>query len=82
MYLDKTALTLKFWNEVIFIINYLQGHQTADPPDEDVEAVMRALIGEFQEVTSCDNSETARYYIDKCQMNINQAIVCYYEDLP
>nr|XP_022305943.1 uncharacterized protein LOC111112616 isoform X3 [Crassostrea virginica] len=57
------------------------GHET-DPQDEDVKAVMRALIGEFQDVTSCHNSETARYYIDKCQMNINQAIVCYYEDLP
>ncbi|XP_062594086.1 uncharacterized protein LOC134255571, partial [Saccostrea cucullata] len=50
--------------------------------DDDVEKVMTSLIAEFVEVTSCDNSETARYYIDKCQMNIDQAIVCYYDDMP
>lgn len=43
---------------------------------------MSALISEFMEVTGSDNSETARYYIDKCQMNIDQAIVCYYDDMP
>uniref|UniRef100_K1R3F2 Poly [ADP-ribose] polymerase n=1 Tax=Magallana gigas TaxID=29159 RepID=K1R3F2_MAGGI len=59
-----------------------QSFSLGDDNDEDVEAVMSALISEFMEVTGSDNSETARYYIDKCQMNIDQAIVCYYDDMP
>lgn len=59
-----------------------QSFSLGDDNDEDVEAVMSALISEFMEVTGSDNSETARYYIEKCQMNIDQAIVCYYDDMP
>lgn len=59
-----------------------QSFSQGDGNDEDVEAVMSALISEFMEVTGSDNSETARYYIEKCQMNIDQAIVCYYDDMP
>ncbi|XP_061186073.1 uncharacterized protein LOC133194115 [Saccostrea echinata] len=55
---------------------------TCGAGDDDVEKVMTSLIAEFVEVTSCDNSETARYYIEKCKMNIDQAIVCYYDDMP
>lgn len=59
-----------------------QSFSLGDDDDEDVEAVMSALISEFMEVTGSDNSETARHYIEKCQMNIDQAIVCYYDDMP
>ncbi|XP_021350458.1 uncharacterized protein LOC110448503 isoform X2 [Mizuhopecten yessoensis] len=56
-------------------VNY---EQEPDP----VEQVMSGLLQEFLGVTDTDDVEIAKYYITTNKMNINDALMNYYNDLP
>lgn len=43
---------------------------------------MSALVQDFLAVTSTTDVEAAKRYIEKAQMDVNHAIVMYYEALP
>ncbi|XP_069132372.1 uncharacterized protein [Argopecten irradians] len=53
-------------------------HQEPDPVDQ----VMSGMLQEFLGVTSTEDVEMAKYYITLNQMNVNDAILNYYNDLP
>jgi len=59
------------------------GDNSVIPTDPDpVDEVMSGLIQEFLMVTGSDNVEISKYYLEKAQMNVNNAIVMYYDDMP
>lgn len=49
---------------------------------DPVSQVMSSLIQDFLAVTSTSNVEDAKRYIEKAQMDLDHAIVMYYENLP
>ncbi|XP_071102685.1 uncharacterized protein [Haliotis cracherodii] len=52
----------------------------AEPEDDTVEMVMGSLISDFLEVTKIDNVQKARDYLQKSGMNLDQALLLYYEE--
>ncbi|XP_067649149.1 uncharacterized protein [Haliotis asinina] len=50
-----------------------------DAEDNSVEMVMSCLISDFLEVTKIDNVQKARMYLEKSGMNLDQALLLYYE---
>lgn len=49
---------------------------------DPVSQVMSSLVQDFLAVTSTTDVEAAKRYIEKAQMDVNHAIVMYYEALP
>lgn len=52
----------------------------ADPEDDTVEMVMSSLISDFIDITKIDNVQKARDYLQKSGMNLDQALLLYFED--
>ncbi|XP_060081815.1 uncharacterized protein LOC132561101 [Ylistrum balloti] len=59
----------------------VQGGNYYQDPDP-VEQVMSELLQEFLGVTDTEDVDVAKYYITLNQMNVNNAIMNYYNDLP
>ncbi|KAL4222467.1 hypothetical protein ACF0H5_018507 [Mactra antiquata] len=58
-----------------------QAKSSTSTLDNDVQKVLDSCIMEFLAVTDVNDSKLARYYIQKANMDVNQAISYYYEDM-
>ncbi|XP_046565660.1 uncharacterized protein LOC124274339 [Haliotis rubra] len=52
---------------------------TVEAEDNSIEMVMSSLISDFLEVMKIDNVQKARMYLEKSGMNLDQALLLYYE---
>ncbi|KAK3109173.1 hypothetical protein FSP39_024638 [Pinctada imbricata] len=47
-----------------------------------VDQVTSMLISNFLDITDCDNTEIAKYYLEKNEMDVERALVDYYDNMP
>lgn len=48
---------------------------------DPIEEVIDSLVTDFLVVTNTDNTEAAKYYIERSQMDVDKAITMYYEEM-
>lgn len=58
-----------------------QQHTEVKEQVNEVQQVLDFCIVEFLKVTDTDDSKLARYYVQKSKMDVNKAILMYYEDI-
>ena len=63
----------------IIIVGNVQSE--VEQSEEAVQKVLNCCIADFMAVTDTEDSKLARYYVQKANMDVNQAISLYYEDI-
>lgn len=66
-----------------FILSYFLFDFSGENNSNDaVNQVTDMLISNFLDITSCDNNEIAKFYLEKNEMDIEKALVDYYDNMP
>ncbi|XP_033762150.1 uncharacterized protein LOC117343770 [Pecten maximus] len=76
------AVTMESWEELPSHRRTTSGGGNYQQEPDPVDQVMSGLLQEFLGVTSTEDVGMAKYYITLNEMNVNDAILNYYNDLP